>query len=193
MELDIPKYWEGIVTKGKLLSPIPLDEIFTNDYFIVPLFLDKDHIEHKVEYIDNINDIFKNIVNLDIKADGKFKIKINKTSNLAKYKNKEWQFQDEFRFVLFIVPSLETLPEEGPANKEYCIKLVNQIGNNLINHVPLNMNYFDADISSEALNNIMITMGPKTSNEDKARVEALLKKYTAGGKCCNSKLKETIK
>lgn len=189
--LKPPATWNTIVN-GQLLSPIPFDKLFTDNYFIAPTFLNKENFERKVEYVENVADFYKNAVDLGIASNGKFNLEIPKVGNLAKYKNKVWHFQSELRFVLFILPSLP-MPKAGLSDEQYISKLPNHIGNCLIKGIGPNINHFDVEINPEILDNIVVTMGPLANEGDKLIVESLLKEHTKNGSCKESNLTGTIR
>ena len=188
--LNPPATWNTIVN-GQLLSPIPFNKLFTDNYLIIPTFLDKKDFERKVEYVDDVASFYKDAV--DLKIDGKkFNLKIQKVGDLAKYKNKDWQFQSELRFMLFVFPSLP-MPKTGLSDKQYIAQLPSHIGNCIKKSIGPDINYFDVEIKPDVLDNIIITTGPLIDKGNMLIIKSLLSKYTKNGSVKESNLTGTIR
>lgn len=188
--LDIPKE-AGITYTEDIFSPISWTQIFADNYFIFPFLANKKMIERKVIYVDDIQGIYSNAVNIDVDLNGKAKMEFKGIGDLACHKHKSWAFQDEFRFVFFAVPSLK-IPPGGFANGSFISSFSNHIIQCVYDHVAPPINYLDIDIG-EALNKIQITLGPKCNQGHKVIVEALVKQYTTNGIVTDSVLTGSIR
>jgi hypothetical protein len=129
---------------------------------------------------------------LKIEPGGQAQLTINKTSDLATFKQRVWEFQSEFRFVLLVFPSLP-LPARGFSDEQFLSKLPSHILNSILQGIGPAINHFDVDINPDVLDNVIITLGPLASEGDALVVEALLKQYTNSSKLLRSKLSGTIR
>lgn len=189
--LRAPVEWNTI-SSGEVLSPIPFEKLFTDKYIVLPNIINKKQFERKVQYIDDILPIFEKAVCVKIEPSGEATATISSVGDFAGYKNKVWAFQSEFRFVLFILPSL-ALPPTGFSDPEYIDKIPSHILNCLVKGIGPEIDYFDIKINPEVINNIEVTLGPLSTTADELLVEALLQKYTKSGTVRKSALTGTIR
>src|SRR5690554_452828 len=84
---------DNFIKTGEVLSPIPYESLFTDNYIILPEFLNKQKFEREVIYVNNPSEYYKNAVDIKQSDDGRTELKIKETHNLAMYKTKEWEFQ----------------------------------------------------------------------------------------------------
>lgn len=178
--------------EGEILSPIPFDRIFTDDYFIFTLFLNKNQFCGDINYVNDIEGEYKRSINFSINENGHPKLKISNIDRLARLKKKEWAFQNEYRFMLFIVPSIP-IPSKGVGDQSYVTKISDHVMNCFVNGVPPKINYFDIELDKTALDNIVITLGPLCSDGNRIITETLISKYCKNGKVLPSKLTGTIR
>lgn len=188
--IPYPKW--RLMQNGEILSPIPFERIFTNDYLILPAFLQESNFCRYVTYKNDLEKIFENAVNFHISQNGEAKLKINNLFDLASYKKTEWSFQKEIRFILFILPSLP-IPNRGISDENYLKDLPNHIINCFKRNIGPDIHYFDVEIAKDTFDNIGVTLGPLASDGERLLVEALLEKYTKNGKLIPSKLAGTIR
>lgn len=186
-----PSSW-GQIVSGELLSPIPFNQLFSDAYFILPSFLDKATFGCKVEYVDDINEYYKDAISVKLENGRDFNIQIPGVKGLAKYKHRAWSFQSELRFVLFILPSIP-IPTGGITQGDFVTRFVNHMGTCIIQGVPPVINCFDLEIATSVLDNIIVTLGPLSNEGDKLIVESLLSQHTKNGQCKDSALKGTIR
>ena len=189
--LKPPAAWNAVVS-GEVLSPIPFSKLFTDDYFILPNILNKNQFERKVQYVSDIQQVYKDTVILDIGPQGKANLQISKVGDLAGYKHEVWQFQSELRFVLFILPSLP-LPPSGLSDEKYVEQLPSHIINCIYRGIGPSIQCFDVDINPNVLDNVVVTLGPLATDGERFIVEALLEKYTKRGIVRSSSLTGTIR
>lgn len=178
--------------RDEIISPIPFEKIFTNTHMILPNFFDEKHFARKVEYFDDIEERKNNSINFNEDSKGKFEVQIHDPTGIAAMKSPDWSFQKEFRFVLFIFPSLP-LPPNGPFSKEFAECMPSFIAQKLYNGEGPQIEYFDVDINPEVLDKIIITTGPFCTDGDLIIVESLLSKYALGDSIRKSKFVGTIR
>lgn len=189
--LKPPVNWNAH-SEGEVLSPIPFERLFTDNYIVLPNILNKEQFERKVQYVDDVAAIYKDAVDLKLDQEGHADLKIKKVGNLAGYKQKVWEFQSELRFVLFILPSLP-IPGSGVPDEKYFSQLPSHVINSIISGIGPTINCFDVEINPQVLDSIVVRMGPLSTEGDRLIVESLLRQYTKNGTVQPSKLKGTIR
>lgn len=146
---------------------------------------------YDVQYVENNEELIKNTASRD---GNHIQIKIQE---LGIYKKKDnWEQQGESRFKLFAFPST------SEASKDINSKDVNRLFNAvdtfnslmMINH-QIKLEYYDMPLKKDALDDIEVTMGPMTSDEDKAKVRRILypcpiNRFFSNRRIIESKLKK---
>jgi hypothetical protein len=170
------------------LSPIPLNQMMSEKYFIMPSFLMKEHFGKKVEYVDDVTGMYENAVDIKINPDGTANMSIPSAGDLAIHKNKVWAFQEEYRYNLLAFP---------PPAGGYSTKDIHDISNTAINSiyhgVAPESEFIDVDICPNELSRLTITLGPLCSYADELLVKALLEKYSPNSVLVKSKLSGQIR
>jgi hypothetical protein len=185
-----PKY--GLSQNGIIYSPVPFDKLFTDNYIILPNMFQRQDILKKVKYVDDPSHFLGNVVDLRIGPDGKASLKLSDVNSFATYKQKMWSFQEEVRYVLFILPAIP-FPADGFANEDYLSRLPDHILNSIIAGNGPNLEYFDMEIAPSAFENLSITLGPLCEESDSIIVNALLSQYAVKGIVSKSKLTGEIR
>lgn len=180
-----------IQQEGELLSPIPFDSIFNDEYIIPTIFLNPDYFERNVLYVPNPEEFYKDVVDKKEKENGLGELSID-MKNLGVYKRDEWGFQKEFRFILFIFPGVP-IPNGNLLDPKYIEDLSNHMMHSIQNQIPPSINYFDVEIESSALENMIVTMGPLCDDSHRIIVESLLSQFAPKAKLKESALKGTIR
>ncbi len=119
-------------------------------------------------------------------------MKIDGLPLLPRKKSRDWAFQKEYRFSLFVLPSLP-LPDGGPGTKEFSKQVGKHMSNSFINNVGPGITYVDVPLSEEALKNLVIRTGPLMTPGDFICVEALLSSYAPEAKIEESSLRGAIR
>lgn len=184
----------GTVT-GQLLSFLPIEEIFNNEYMInsTCMFNKKTFIK-KVEYVDDdtLTETRRKAVQFKVDENGKEWVTIAGPTELAGYKSKKWEFQAEVRYVIMALPSPSIQPGKDPVSNwvdnfpPFLIKSIKD-------GTGPNKDFFDVNISQAAVDNIKVTVAPLATESDKIIVEALLRQYTKNGTLSNSSLTNVIR
>lgn len=146
---------------------IPLEKVFNANYMLVPISRninvnDTDIFFRKVKYVNNTANEVKDAC---ILTDKKVHVKFN---NIGKFKHKRWEFQQEVRFSIII------LPNNGYTDE----KLVQyMLYNNIKNNISVPINEYFLQLKDEAISNITIRLGPSCEKSDEAIVESLMKNF----------------
>ena len=185
-----PKY--NLIQEGTLYAPRSFKNFFNDNYLILPNIFQRDKILKKVRYVDDPSTYLKDVVDLKVQPDGKAEMQLKEVNDFATYKNKVWAFQEEVRFILFILPTIP-IPPDGFRNDQYIKALPNHIMNSIISGNGPNLEYFDIDINPKVLDNVVVTLGPLCDTGDEIVVDSLLQKYTKKGIMQKSKLTGNIR
>jgi hypothetical protein len=111
---------------------------------------------------------------------------------LPRLKSEYWAFQDEYRFVLVIVPSIP-VPSTGIGSPEFYKKFPSHILSSFVQGVDPGIEFYDLALSRDLLNSIEVTLGPHTNHSDCQLVKTLLEKHTTSRKIKESALTGTIR
>jgi hypothetical protein len=185
-----PKY--NMIQEGSLYAPVSFEKFFNDNYLILPNIFQRDKVLRKVKYVDNPSTYLNDVVDLKVQPDGKANMQLKEVNDFATYKQKIWAFQEEVRFILFILPTIP-IPADGFSNKQYLSALPSHVINSIISGTGPNLEYFDIDINPKVLDNITVTLGPLCDNGDEIVVDSLLQKYTNKGVLQKSKLTGNIR
>lgn len=192
--LEVPEKESIQVEKGTR-SPIPFNKLFTDNYFIPPIFIgNEEQFIRQVQYKENFEELKNDAIDVTVnrdegkKGEGRLKAEFNDPTRMASLKSPEWSFQKEIRFTLFIFPSLPI----KPFSSEYWRKLPSLAAQSLWEGRGPDMEHIDIGFSEEALNNIKVTLGPRCSKEDYVIVDSLLSKYSSEGKIAESNLRRHL-
>lgn len=161
-------------------SPFQFDDIFADNYMICPPYFTpmpgNVAFAKDVKYLDEVSlkakyiDLYKESIN---KLNNKFEISMAPLE-FGLYKHKRWEFQKEFRFVLFIVP-LYQKPVFIERNIDEV--MLNSLRDHLLFEKISPIKDFFVKLSDESIKEMEITMGPLTTNADEINVKSLLKKH----------------
>lgn len=102
------------------------------------------------------------------------------------YKNKRWAFQDETRFVLYVLPCNPML--EGANPEVSSIVMQSLLGNK-----SLPFTYYDMQLKDEVLEKIEITLSPSASEAEKIIAQALIDKYAPKAQIKDSTLGKVVR
>ena len=152
-------------SNGKpLQSIIPITEMFSKGFISIQA-MTKDLL-FKVEYTDNKEKLYPHLLNDEGE---RFSIALGE---LGKYKNLHWKFQNEWRYILTILPLNLNQPVENSINNFQLIANKMRLG---LEKQPFP--YYDMHLSDEAFSKMEITLSPRISGGSKIIVESLIEKY----------------
>lgn len=179
-----PDKYDGITLKDEFKFPFPAPEIIINHsngfkFLFVPY--DANFNPFDVTYCDDNEQRIRNSFNVAINADNTKRYTINNDAP-AIVKNSIWDFQAECRFILKLLP----------------VSIIDQFGTkyhaeDLINSLSVEQQFFDIALNKEMLNNIIITLGPSSTEADRIIAQSLLDRYTTKGTLLTSVLAGKIK
>jgi len=166
-----PKY--KFIQEGTLYAPMSFEKFFNDNYLILPNFLERDKVLKKVKYVDDPSIYLKDGVDLKVQPNGVAKMQMKVFNDFGTYKKKIWSFQEEVRFILFILPTIP-IPPDGFSNENYLKSLPSHIMNSIINGNGPNLENFDIDIDAKVLDKVIVTLGPLCDEGDEIMVNSLL-------------------
>ena len=142
--------------KGRHKYIIQYKEQENNDYFIMPII--DNSLVRNISYVENVKSYYDNIF---ANINGQTGINFNE---VGCYKSKDWEFQQECRFVIYAFPKNIDGHMFSPS---YIIK----------NNIYPKVRYIDLPIKESIINSIEIVLGPMSSTADRIIVESLCERY----------------
>lgn len=145
-------------------SIIPLSEMFSKGFFTIQAM--SQELLHKVEYTDDKDKLYPHL----LKEDGEhFSIALGE---LGKYKNLHWKFQNEWRYILNILPLDLKQPVENSIRNFQITANKMRLG---LEKQPFP--FYDMTISDSAFSDMQITLSPRISAGSRIIVQNLIEKY----------------
>jgi len=190
--LTPPASWIDTTTSGTILSPLDFSEMFGSSYFIMPMFTNRQFFAGPVQYVDDVEAIYRDAIRLELTSETQASLILGKPFDLVRYKTKPWSFQQEYRFSLFALPSIP-LPPEGPGSPAFYNAMPDHAFLSIQTGTEPGIRYIDVDIDSKALEQIVVTTGPLCSVGSKLAVEALVAAYAPSGNVRSSALEGKVK
>jgi hypothetical protein len=188
--LRAPRDWNA-VHSGSVLSPLTFDEMFSDTYCILPIFLTPAMFAGDVQYVEDVPKVYKENIQLTITGNTA-QLELKNLPLLPRTKNSVWAFQREHRFALLITPSIP-VPPGGLGDPTFLERFPNHLISSFLQNVDHGVNYFDLRLNDEALDRIQVTLGPFAEPADSLRVKSLISEYTASGVVSHSSLAGTIR
>jgi hypothetical protein len=168
-------------------APFTLEEMYTERYIMVYPFDTKNYGEEvswfykRVVYRDDYSEVYKKI--LSYNEETKVAV-LDGISEIGRFKSTQWAFQRESRYTIYChtyLP-LDHPTINGDRDKQFkSIYLKLSDPDNPIVKDFYDLEWIDAPLDEDYLNNIEVTLGPNCSVADRIIVEALLKEYVANG------------
>lgn len=179
----------GLQIEGSIKSKIPTQDIFDNEYTVMPITPQIDVQQPDslfychVVYVDDVYEKTKNTCNINVSESMDVSSKIA-FGEIGKYKNKRWDFQEETRFRLLVLPF----------NPYRCDpKLIPTIAVKAFqNNKPIPKSALYLKIKQKSLDNIEITLHPNVTQSDRVIVDALCAKYAKNAKVKESELVDRV-
>ena len=135
----------------------------------------------KIEYTDDMEKLEPQIAEQEEKG---VSLKFGK---LGCVKNKYWEFQKEWRYVIqfFRIPILDNLEKA----QEILVKEFNKI---MIGNDERIFDHYDLEIDKEAFSEMVITPSPKITPGNKVLLESIIEKYNPEAKIIESQLTKLL-
>lgn len=153
-------------------APLRLHEIFGETYLVATQFQNLENFAGPVQYVPNVEDQYKQSITREVTEDGKVYVSIEDVFSLPRYKSVEWQFQSEYRFCLYVLP----IPPQMHANESYGERC-GRVNQAFLNGIDPGINYFDIELSPEALDRLTVRTGPLCSPGTRVCIESLLASF----------------
>lgn len=181
----------SVANEGPFTSPFDWHELSTDKHCILPTALVPDVFAGIVEYVDDPHSHWTKHVAVVQKANGKYDITMNNFAKLPRYKTSCWKFQEEYRFVLMVLPPIDDAPRFG--TDLYATRIANHVTRCFVQRIHPEFSHFDVTLSDLALNKLQVTTGPKAGLAEKTLLKSLLSTYTPNATLSDSALAGSIK
>lgn len=166
--------WSGVEWSGEIRGPVPFEFLWGESYFVVPMFLTPDQFAGAVEYVGDVSSEYSRAIQRTIHAGGNVILKVDGLPSLPRKKSNDWEFQREYRFSLFVMPSLP-VPEGGSAR--FFERVGQHMSNSFIRNIDPGINFIDVPLAPDAFDHLVVRTAPLASPGGIACVEALLAQY----------------
>nr|WP_255358226.1 hypothetical protein [Pseudorhodoferax sp. Leaf274] len=191
--LLIPKQQRpGLHLTEDVFSPLSIEQIMGDKHFVVPSFFKPDKFGSKVSYVENSQGIYADALKIKVNPDGTFSGTGRGPGDIAVHKSKEWAFQHEYRFVLYILPTPGPISDFLQSDSAFA-SYSNHIAVSLAKGQGPELQYFDVDIDPQKLQQMKVTLGPMATTAEKTIVESLLQDYCGHKNVSDSRLQGTIR
>lgn len=183
----------GISWDGEVISPIEIEQFFGDSYFIVPTFLNRKDFAGPVDYVEDVEGLYSKSIIRHVDDFGKEILTIDGIPKLPRLKMKDWGFQDEYRFSLFVMPSVQMTDDAECTTNQKSFKWWASLGNALLNNIDTGVNHIDIPLNPLVFNDMSIRLGPLCTPGGKICIEALLNQFAPNARLENSALAGTIR
>ena len=134
-------------------------------------------ILEKVQYTDDLSKLEPTVVKID---DGKVHLNIG---SLGRYKNKHWEFQNEWRYIMTFMSM----------NFKVGVEMMSQMFSMSVTKMtqgkePPPFRYYDLDIDPKCFEEMEITCSPQMTYGNRVILETLVEKYNPSAKIVESEL-----
>lgn len=180
------EHQSGMLVTQDITAPLSVDEMIGNGYFITPMFFN-DFFAGPVDYVPNIEAKYAEA----IKPTDDGGMSIDGLPKLPRFKSLDWAFQEEYRFHLFVLPTSHMgSSKDGNIFKGEAAK---DIGTGFRKNIDPGIHYIDVPMAEEALDSLVVRLGPLSTPGARLCVEALLEKYAPNAKIEDSHLTGTVR
>ena len=166
---------------------IPSSEYLGKTYLILPVYSNNigGGFYTKIKYVKNVFAVTKDLVNVVHNENGTSDLSL-KIGEVGVYKHERWQFQNESRFILRIIPTEETITLFEAS------KFVELLTKAMINGILPNIETYDLSLKDEVLDQLEVTLSPSITMGQRVIVESLLKQYAPKATIMESSLKQYV-
>lgn len=181
--------WAGIHVAGGMVGPLSLEESLRSGYIIAPLYFD-DFFCGPVTYVQDVEAHYAAAIRRNVSNEGSVNLQISGLPKLPRLKSDSWEFQDEYRFHLLALPT--PAPESSGESSEP-INRGDLVSQAFINNVDPGVRYIDVPLAQQSLDELVITMGPKSTTAERIIVEALTEQYAPNAQIRDSALAGSVR
>lgn len=165
-------------------APYPLEAIYGSGYLLVPEVNMKQDFLRDIEYVDNLSVAFAELEGR-ITKEGQNTTIQGVLSDFGLHKSNIWSFQNECRFIL----TAKNYPMHQEVSDD---DFFNHFANG--EHLkPIQIRNIDLPYNPQALDQLVVTLGPSVTKADEIIVNSLLEKYAPNSKLEVSKLSGKIR
>lgn len=164
-------------------TSVPLEDVFNRNYCVSTYLKDKQL--QQIEYTDD-----DNLLKPQLWYEDDSQIKMN-YGVLGKYKNTYWSFQDEWRYIINILPTTISRLIVYVRNEDpYLVRLMRDISDGKYD---LPFDHYDLNIDGSAFSEMKILLAPNITEGNKLIVETLVKNFNPSAVIEESSLKGLIR
>jgi len=176
----------GLKSQGFLITKIPPQSLTHPDFWVFPMLdYNNDLFYRHVEYVDDVFQYTKDCIQITNIKDGRGDMNMQ-MKPFGSYKNKRWEFQNETRFVLYVLPCNPMLKGANPEVSSIVMQ-------SLLGNKSLPFTYYDMQLKDEVLEKIEITLSPSASKAEKIITQALIDKYAPKAQIKDSDLGKVVR
>lgn len=176
----------GQKSQGFIITKIPKKDFSNPDFWILPIVeYSNDLFYRHIIYVDDVFQYTKDAIQITNLKDGRGDMNMQ-MKPFGYYKNKRWEFQDETRFVLYMLPCNPMLNGSNP-------EISSIVMQSLLENKSLPFTHYDMQLKDEALDKIEITLSPSASEAEKIIVHALIDKYAPKAQINDSSLGKVVR
>lgn len=135
------------------------------------------NILYKVEYTDDEEKLYPHLVS---EKDDGYSIAMGK---LGKYKNLHWSFQNEWRYILSIIPF-----NMGSSSENLVAEFQATANKMRMGTAQQPFPYYDMHLTDDAFSDMEITLSPRISAGSKVIIDSLVEKYNPSARVRESSL-----
>ncbi|MGR8932593.1 MAG: hypothetical protein ACU836_18375 [Gammaproteobacteria bacterium] len=183
----------GINWDGVLKSPWPFEALWGPSYFIVPWFSSGNWLAGPVKYVPSVAAKYAQYVRREMLSPKNDKVEVESLPMLPRYKSIEWEFQKEYRFSLFVFPSLPVPARDDPSREQFFNTIGNYQGTAFNRNKDPGITYIDVPLAPTALHNLVVRTGPKSTPGGQTCIEALVRHFAPEARIEQSVLSGTIR
>lgn len=169
-----------------LESYMPYDEMHGENYMVMPPSWREEDWPYAIQYTNDENKLKQEVLKQNTTT-GQASISYNE---VARYKRKAWQFQDEWRFRLYCHNAAPRSLMSKMSETDYYNLMVDSLSTL---GPGIAQEYFYLTLDDNVFESIEILLGPKVIEAQKIIVEALKAKYCPSASVLNSQLTGKIR
>ncbi len=166
---------------------IPLSEYFGKKYLILPIYSNNTkRFYRKIQYVDDILSHTNNLDEITYHNNGTYDLSL-KMGEVGIYKHNRWQFQNESRFIIQIIPTEQEITLlDAQKSVEFIIKA-------LMNKSQPHFETYDLSLKDEAFEQLEVTLSPSITSGQRVIVDSLVKHFAPNAKIKDSELTHCVK